>query len=281
MATGPEAARARRLPGGGPRSTRARRRRPSAARPRPGGTARPARGCGSSAEVRTFAPTWAPGAAGVATGSSGTWSSAATPATGGWRAPSGPARPTSVAGAAACQLGVGGAGGAGRAGRARRWSAPTSTARQEVWTDLAPKLYAQAAAGQWDPATAVDWTPPQLPDEVEAAVVQVMTYLVENEQAALDRAGPLHRADPPPLPGNDAVPRHPAGRRGPPRRGVHCAGPDSAGASSGSPGPVAGRRCRPCSTSRTGRSPPSCCRCWARGRFCRSCRSSSATRPIP
>jgi hypothetical protein len=57
--------------------------------------------------------------------------------------------------------------------------------RQEVWTDLAPKLYAQAAAGQWDPATAVDWTAPQLPDEVEAAVVQVMTYLVENEQAAL------------------------------------------------------------------------------------------------
>jgi hypothetical protein len=57
--------------------------------------------------------------------------------------------------------------------------------RQEVWTDLAPKLYAQAAASQWDPETAVDWTPPQLPDEVEAAVVQVMTYLVENEQAAL------------------------------------------------------------------------------------------------
>ena len=70
-----------------------------------------------------------------------------------------------------------------------------------MWTDLAPKLYAQAAAGQWDPATAVDWTPPQLPDEVEAAVVQVMTYLVENEQAALDRAGPLPRPDPPPLPG--------------------------------------------------------------------------------
>lgn len=57
--------------------------------------------------------------------------------------------------------------------------------RDVVWTELAPKLYAQAAAGQWDPATAVDWTPPQLPDEVEAAVVQVMTYLVENEQAAL------------------------------------------------------------------------------------------------
>jgi hypothetical protein len=57
--------------------------------------------------------------------------------------------------------------------------------RQVIWTDLAPKLYAQAAAGQWDPATAIDWTPPQLADEVETAVVQVMTYLVENEQAAL------------------------------------------------------------------------------------------------
>lgn len=58
-------------------------------------------------------------------------------------------------------------------------------ARDEVWTSLAPKLYAQAAASQWDPAVAVDWTPPSLPPEVEAAVVQVMTYLVENEQAAL------------------------------------------------------------------------------------------------
>ena len=57
--------------------------------------------------------------------------------------------------------------------------------RQEVWTELAPKLYAQAAAGQWDPAAAIDWTVPDLPEEVEAAVIQVMTYLIENEQAAL------------------------------------------------------------------------------------------------
>jgi hypothetical protein len=57
--------------------------------------------------------------------------------------------------------------------------------RDVVWSELAPKLYAQAAAAQWDPATAVDWTPPALPDDVEHAVVQVMTYLVENEQAAL------------------------------------------------------------------------------------------------
>jgi hypothetical protein len=58
--------------------------------------------------------------------------------------------------------------------------------KAEVWADVAPKLYAQALAGQWDPATAVDWRAPRdLDPEVEAAVVQVMTYLVENEQAAL------------------------------------------------------------------------------------------------
>jgi hypothetical protein len=57
--------------------------------------------------------------------------------------------------------------------------------RGEVWTDLAPKLYAQAAANQWDPATAIDWSPPDLPVDVEDAVIQVMTYMVENEQAAL------------------------------------------------------------------------------------------------
>jgi len=55
-----------------------------------------------------------------------------------------------------------------------------------VWADIAPRLYAQALAGQWDPATAIDWSHPDaLPPEVEEAVVQVMTYLIENEQAAL------------------------------------------------------------------------------------------------
>lgn len=58
--------------------------------------------------------------------------------------------------------------------------------KAEVWADIVPKLYAQAAASQWDPATAIDWgAPVDLPFEIEAAVVQVMTYLVENEQAAL------------------------------------------------------------------------------------------------
>lgn len=55
-----------------------------------------------------------------------------------------------------------------------------------VWTEAAAGIYRQAAASQWDPATAVDWDEPfDLPEEVEAAVVQVMTYLIENENAAL------------------------------------------------------------------------------------------------
>jgi hypothetical protein len=58
--------------------------------------------------------------------------------------------------------------------------------RDHVWADIAPQLYAQANANQWNPATAVDWTAPHtVPDDIEDAVVQIMTYLVENEQAAL------------------------------------------------------------------------------------------------
>jgi len=58
--------------------------------------------------------------------------------------------------------------------------------KDEVWTDGAAALYAQAAAAQWDPATAIDWnTPFDLPDIVEDAVVQVLTYMIENEVAAL------------------------------------------------------------------------------------------------
>lgn len=58
--------------------------------------------------------------------------------------------------------------------------------RDLVWADIAPRLYARAAAAQWDPATAVDWaTPVEVPPEIEDAVVQIMTYLVENEHAAL------------------------------------------------------------------------------------------------
>jgi hypothetical protein len=58
--------------------------------------------------------------------------------------------------------------------------------KEEVWTGAAAAIYRQAVASQWDPATAVEWDVAfALPDEVEAAVVQVMTYLIENEHAAL------------------------------------------------------------------------------------------------
>ena len=56
----------------------------------------------------------------------------------------------------------------------------------EVWTDDAARIYAAAAAAQWDPETAIPWASlPALPDPIEDAVVQVMTYLIENETAAL------------------------------------------------------------------------------------------------
>jgi hypothetical protein len=62
----------------------------------------------------------------------------------------------------------------------------TRSERDEIWDDDAPRLYALAVAAQWDPATAIPWDAalPADPD-VEDAVVQVMTYLVENETAAL------------------------------------------------------------------------------------------------
>lgn len=55
-----------------------------------------------------------------------------------------------------------------------------------VWADAARQLYVNGAARQWNPDTAVAWDAPfELPDEIETAVVQVMTYLIENEYAAL------------------------------------------------------------------------------------------------
>ncbi|MEZ5401888.1 MAG: hypothetical protein R2729_19595 [Bryobacteraceae bacterium] len=59
-------------------------------------------------------------------------------------------------------------------------------AKEQVWSDDAPRIYAIAAANQWDPATSIPWNDPfDLPEEIEDAVVQVMTYLIENETAAL------------------------------------------------------------------------------------------------
>ncbi len=58
--------------------------------------------------------------------------------------------------------------------------------KDAVWAPEAGRLYAQALAQQWHPDEAIDWRIAfELPDEVEDAVVQVMTYLIENENAAL------------------------------------------------------------------------------------------------
>lgn len=58
--------------------------------------------------------------------------------------------------------------------------------KHEVWADNAAELYAQAVAAQWNPDQAIDWNAAfELPDEVENAVAQVMTYMIENENAAL------------------------------------------------------------------------------------------------
>src|SRR5688500_4193659 len=60
------------------------------------------------------------------------------------------------------------------------------TDKVEVWSDDAAHLYQQAVAAQWDPETAIPWHVPfELTDDLEDAVVQVMTYLIENETAAL------------------------------------------------------------------------------------------------
>ena len=60
------------------------------------------------------------------------------------------------------------------------------THRDLVWAEIAPSLYRNAVSAQWNPDTAVDWTAEVTNGpEIEHAVVQVMTYLIENEQAAL------------------------------------------------------------------------------------------------
>lgn len=57
-------------------------------------------------------------------------------------------------------------------------------------------MYAQATAVQWDPAKAVPWDAKfDLPAEVEDAIVQVVTYLIENETAVLVVPRPFSLTD--------------------------------------------------------------------------------------
>lgn len=54
-----------------------------------------------------------------------------------------------------------------------------------VWGDDLAAMYAAGAAAQWDPATAIAWHGKAPAPELEVALVAVLTYLIENETAAL------------------------------------------------------------------------------------------------
>ena len=58
--------------------------------------------------------------------------------------------------------------------------------RSDVWANSISELYEQATASQWVGARDIPWQElRQLDDEVERAVCQIMTFLAENEYAAL------------------------------------------------------------------------------------------------
>jgi hypothetical protein len=58
--------------------------------------------------------------------------------------------------------------------------------REDVWAPEVAELYEQAKAQQWNPTTDIAWPNlPPLPESLERAVCQLMTFLAENEYAAL------------------------------------------------------------------------------------------------
>ncbi|MGJ7922618.1 sulfurtransferase TusA family protein [Neobacillus sp. LXY-4] len=62
----------------------------------------------------------------------------------------------------------------------------TLNRKDDVWADNLLNLYEQAKENQWNATTDIEWDQiPKLPDELEWAVCQVMTFLAENEYSAL------------------------------------------------------------------------------------------------
>lgn len=58
--------------------------------------------------------------------------------------------------------------------------------KRDVWASELNTIYAQAAANQWSASRDIPWSElPKLPAEVEVAIAQIMTFLTENEFAAL------------------------------------------------------------------------------------------------
>ena len=64
-----------------------------------------------------------------------------------------------------------------------RW---TLNERDAIWADDVAELAEQASAGQWDASRDIPWEAARgLPDFMERAVSQVMTFIAQNEFAAL------------------------------------------------------------------------------------------------
>ena len=62
----------------------------------------------------------------------------------------------------------------------------TLNRRVDVWASNLAELYEQAKAQQWNATTDIPWDLlPSLPDDLERAVCEMMTFLAENEYAAL------------------------------------------------------------------------------------------------
>jgi TusA-related sulfurtransferase len=58
--------------------------------------------------------------------------------------------------------------------------------KNEIWSENLKELYHQAVNAQWNQNTDIDWDLPfENSEEIEQAIVQVFTYMVENEQAAM------------------------------------------------------------------------------------------------
>ena len=62
----------------------------------------------------------------------------------------------------------------------------TFNGKGDVWADNVADLYEQAKARQWNATTDIPWSQlERLPEDLERAVCQLMTFLAENEYAAL------------------------------------------------------------------------------------------------
>ena len=58
--------------------------------------------------------------------------------------------------------------------------------KKVLWTENIADLVEQAKAGQWNATTDIPWDElPQLPQEIEQAVCQIMTFMIQNEYLAL------------------------------------------------------------------------------------------------